>query len=267
MPRSRRATRRAGLDQADGGLTFPGGRLAHEVMLAELGEPDRHHRAAEDGRPELVELAQRLLEHRAIVHARRHHDLRVELDAMVGEVPELREDLGRGGIPEQVAAHRGIGGVDRHVERREPELDDPLDVLRLEIGERGEVAVAEREPVVVVPDVEHVAQPVGQAVDETEVAAVGAAPDAGRLERDAQRLTERALDLELDLLAVRLADVEEKLLFGREEFPVQEVLELPAVHREQLRPLGEPELLCDRFGLYRRHSYHPSTPSPASGRV
>ena len=241
---------------------IPGGRLAHEVMLAELGEPDRHHRAAEDGGPELVELAQRLLEHRAIVHARRHHDLGVELDAMVGEVSELRQDLGRGGIPEQVAAHRGIGGVDRHVERREPELDDPLDVLRLEIGERGEVAVAEREPVVVVPDVQHVAQPVGQAVDEAEVATVGAATDAGRLERDAQWLTQRALDLVLDLLAVRLADLEEKLLFGREELPVEEVLELPAVHRQQLRPLGEPELLCDRFGLYRRHSYHPSRAFP-----
>ena len=101
---------------------------------------------------------------------------------MVGEVPELRENLGRGGIPKQVAAHRGIGGVDRHVQGREPELDDPLDILRLEIGECGEVAVAEREPVVVVPDVQHVTQPVGQPIDEAEVTAVSAAPDPGRLE-------------------------------------------------------------------------------------
>ena len=76
------------------------------------------------------------------------------------------------------------------------------------------------------------------------------------------RLTQRALDVELDLLAVRLADVEEELLLGGEELPVEEVLELPAVHGEQLRPLGEPELLGDRFGLYRRHSYHPSHAFP-----
>ena len=54
-----------------------------------------------------------------------------------------------------------------------------------------------------------------------------------------ERLAERALDLELDLLAVRLADVQQELLFGGEELPVEEVLELPAVHREQLRAHGE----------------------------
>ena len=107
--------------------------------------------------------------------------------------------------------HR-VGGVHRDVERREPVLDDPLDVPRLEVGQRGEVAVAEREPVVVVADVEHFAQPLGKAVHEAEVAAVGAAADPRRLERDAQRLVERALDVELDLLAVRLADVQEELL-------------------------------------------------------
>ena len=50
-----------------------------------------------------------------------------------------------------------------------------------------------------------------------------------RLERDADRLAQRALDLELDLLAVRLADVEQELLLGGEELPVEEVLELPPV--------------------------------------
>ena len=118
-----------------------------------------------------------------------------------------------------------------------------------EVGERGEVAVAERQAVVVVPDVEHVAQPFGEAVHEAEVAAVGAAPDPGRLEREPERLARRALDIELDLLTVRLADVEQDLLLGGEELPVEKVVELPAVHREQLGAGPEPQLLGDRIGL------------------
>jgi hypothetical protein len=35
----------------------------------------------------------------------------------------------------------------------------------------------------------------------------------------------RAFDVELDLLAVRLPDMEEELVFGREELPVEEVLQ------------------------------------------
>ena len=54
----------------DGGAAFLRRGLAHEVMLAVLGEADRHHRAAQDGGAELVQLAQRLLEHRPVVHAR-----------------------------------------------------------------------------------------------------------------------------------------------------------------------------------------------------
>ena len=40
--------RRTSLHEAYGRLALLGGRLTHEVMLAELGEPDRHHRTAED---------------------------------------------------------------------------------------------------------------------------------------------------------------------------------------------------------------------------
>ena len=144
----------------------------------------------------------------------------------------------------------------RDVERRQPVLDDALDVPGLEIREGCEVAVAEREPVVVVPDVEDVAQAVGQTVHEAEVAAVGAAADAGRLQRHAERLAQRALDLELDLLAAGLAHVQEELLLRRQELPVEEVLQLAPVDREQLGAHGEPQLLGDRLRLHPRHANH-----------
>ena len=139
--------------------------------------------------------------------------------------------------------------MDRHVERRQPVFDDPLDVVRLEVGERGEVAVAEGEPVVVVPNVEHVAKAVGQAVHEAEVTAVGAAPDPGRLEADADRLAQGSLDVELDLLAVGLAHVQEELLLGGEELPVEEVFQLPSIDREELRAFLETQLGGDRIGM------------------
>ena len=43
------------------------------------------------------------------------------------------------------------------------------------------------------------------------------------------RLLERALDVELDLLAVGLAHVEDERFLGGQELPVEEVLELAPV--------------------------------------
>ncbi len=226
------------------------------MMLAVFGQTHRDHRAADDRGPELVQLPERLPQHFTVVHSRRHHDLRVELDPVVGEVPQLREDLRRGRIAQQITANRRVRRVHRDVQRGEPVFDDPAHVLRLEIRQRGEVAVAEGEAVVIVPDVQDVTQAVGKPVHEAEIAAVGASPDARRLERNADRLAERALDVELDLFAAGTAHVQQEVLFGREEFPVQEVLELLPVDREQLGPGLQPELFADRFRLYRRHLDH-----------
>ena len=130
--------------------------------------------------------------------------------------------------------------------------------MRLEVGQRREVAVPEGEPVVVVPDVEHVAQAIGQPIHKAEVAAVGAAPDPGRLERHPERLAQRPLDLELDLLPAGLAHVQQELLLGGQELPVEKVLQLPAVHREELGAFLEPQLGCDRIGMYCGYSNHPA---------
>jgi len=124
-------------------------------------------------------------------------------------------------------------------------MADPLLVMRLQVGQRGEVAVTEGEAVVVVPDIEHVAEAVGQPIHEAEVAAVRAAADPGRLQRHAQGLVQRSLDIELDLLAVRLTHVQQEPLLGGEELPVEEVLQLSAVHRDELRARSEAELLGD----------------------
>ncbi len=238
--RLRLAHRRSAL--VDGGL-------AAEVMLAELGETHGYHRARQHGRAERPKIVERLAQHGAVVDAGRKHDLGVELDAVLRKLTELRDDLWRGWIAEQIAAYDGIGCVDRNVEWRQPVLDDPLDVVRLEIGQGREVAVAERQPVIIIADVQHVPKTGRQPVHEAEVAAVGAAADPGGLDGDAHRLIERPLDLELDLLAIGLAHVEDELFFSGEELPVEKVLQLPAIHGEELGAGCQAQLRSDRLRL------------------
>ena len=64
--------------------------------------------------------------------------------------------------PAAVAQHAGpdlrVGGVDADPQRRQPFVDHPLQVGLGEAGQGGEVAVEERQAVVVVPGVQAAAQ-------------------------------------------------------------------------------------------------------------
>src|SRR3989441_6131962 len=81
--------------------------------------------------------------------------LGVHADPRLREALEPREDLGGDArAPEQRVTQRRVGRVHGDVERREPLLDDALERRLVEIGERDVVAVEERQPEVVVLDVE-----------------------------------------------------------------------------------------------------------------
>jgi hypothetical protein len=170
------------LHQSNGAPAFLQGRFAYQVVLGVLREPDRDHRTVQNGGPESIKCVQSLLQHRAVVHPRRQHDLSVEFDAVLRKAAQLRNDVGCGWIAQQIPADGWVRGVDRNVQRGEPVFDDSLDIAGFEVGKSGEVAVPERQPIVVIADVEHVSEPVRQAVDKAEITAVGAAADAGRLE-------------------------------------------------------------------------------------
>ena len=95
--------------------------------------------------------------------------------------------------------------MDRHVQRRESLGDHSLEIGLGEAGQRREVAVEEAQPVVVVLEVETAAHPLGQLVDEAELAVVVARADA--VEQGAGDLgpewhTRRLVHGELDLDAV-----------------------------------------------------------------
>src|SRR5688572_10571692 len=101
--------------------------------------------------------------------------------------------------------------MNRDVEGREAILEDSRDVALLHIGERGEIAVRERQPVIVVADVEVSAKPGRKAFDEAELASIGASSNRWRLESDTELLALRALDLVDDFVAVGLPRLDDEI--------------------------------------------------------
>jgi hypothetical protein len=103
----------------------------------------------------LVEHAgQGVVEHGAVVDAGAHHDLAVHLDAVVEQGPQPAQAGGAPPVAQHLGPHLGVGGVDADVQRRQALGDHPLEVGLGEAGEGGEVPVEERQPVVVVLQVE-----------------------------------------------------------------------------------------------------------------
>src|SRR5215207_10626444 len=161
------------------------------------------------------------------------------------ETCELVDDVGDARIVEEDLARLPRRGVHGDVERREPVLENPRDVALLHVGERREVAVGEREPVVVVADVERLTQPLRKALDEAELALVRAAANHRRLELDAERLAFGPLDVVHDLLAAGELRLDDELVVRGEKFPVEEIGETAAVHRQELRPGDDADLVAD----------------------
>ena len=101
------------------------------------------------------------------------------------------------GLRSMLAAQLGVGRVDGDEQRAEPLGEDALGVELGEAGQRGEVPVEERQPVVVVLEVQAASHPLGQLVDEAERAVVVAGADAvedGRGDLDAEGLARRLVD-------------------------------------------------------------------------
>ena len=172
-------------------------------MFAEFRESDRHDGDREHAGTERIQVRERANELRAVVHAGHEHNLRMKRDAPLAEPAQLRDDFRSFRIAQQPAANHGIARVHGDIERRQAVLDDPVVIPRLQIGQRGEVAVAKRETVIVVADVERLAHALRIAIHEAEVAMVRAAPNTRRLERNAHRQTLGPLDVVLDFFSRR----------------------------------------------------------------
>ena len=79
------------------------------------------------------------------------------------------------GIAQHFGTQVGVGGVYRHVQRRDAHPDDAVGVLVAEIGHSDIVAQQKGQPGVVILEIQAPAHPPGQLVDKAEHAPVGAA--------------------------------------------------------------------------------------------
>ncbi len=216
--------------------------------MRELGEADRDERDRQARLAERPEIGERLLEHFPVVEPRDDHHLTVELDPAVDEARELLQDVRDTRVVEQRLARFPRRRVHRDVERREPVLDDAIEVPLLEVRERGEIPVGERETVVVIPDVERLAQPFRKSLDEAELAAVGAAPHGGGLQLHAEALPFGAFDLVDDRLAVGEADRDLEFIVGGQELPVEKIIDVAPVDGEDLRSGHDLEFVSNAIG-------------------
>ncbi len=152
----------------------------------------------------LVENAgERVVEPCSVVDSWAHDDLATDLDAVVEQGPQPAQARRAPAVAQHRRPQLGIRRVDRDVQRRQALGDDPLEVGLGEPGQCREVPVEEAQPVVVVLEVQAAAHPLGQLVDEAELAVVVAGADAVehgaghlRSERLAGQLGDRHLDLD-----------------------------------------------------------------------
>ena len=134
--------------------------------------------------------------------------------------------------------HLGVGGVDGDEQRAQALGQHPLEVHLGEAGQRGEVPVEERQPVVVVLHGQAAAHALGQLVDEAELAVVVAGADPvedGRGDLDAEWLA-RLLAHGDGEGARHPATAHDEVQFGlvHQEAVLDDVTGRAAVEREEL---------------------------------
>ena len=255
--------------EARGKLRLPRRHRAHECLRLLLGqraqrgqplavarEPHGHDRGRRHVRIERRQLAHGPLEVGAVVEAGTEDHLRVHADPRLRKALQPRQDLGRHArAAEQLPAQRGIGRVHRHVERRQPLLDDARELRLLQVGERDVVAVQERQPEVIVLDVESLAHPLRQLVDEAEHALVGAGgdlPGPRRLQLEAELVARPPRQSQRARAALALHG-ELKPRLGAVELEVDGVAQRPPVDREDAIAGRQSRRGGGRARPHRRH--------------
>ena len=170
---------------------------AHLGLVGVAAQPERDRAHAGEPRVAVEDPGQRVLERGAVVDARADDDLAVHLDAPVEEDLQPAQAGRALRVAQHVRPQLGVGGVDGHEQRAEALGEDALGVELGETGQRREVAVQERQPVVVVLEVEAPPHALGQLVDEAEGAVVVAGPDPvedGRGDLHPERLPRLLVD-------------------------------------------------------------------------
>ena len=198
----RRRSAPATLDDLEDRASLVGGVRAHRLLAGVAADTERDDADRGKSRIALQNAGHRVLERLGVVHPRADDDLAMHLDAVLEEQAQPSQARRAAPVAQHLGAQVGIGGMDRDVQRREPLLDDPLEVELGEPCQRREVAVEKGETEVVVLHVEALPHPLGELVDETESTVVVTGADAveqWRGDLDPERLAGVLVDSDLEV--------------------------------------------------------------------
>ena len=218
-------------------------------VSAILRDADRHDGERERMGTPRGNLADRARELLAVIEPRTEHDLRVIIRACRFEAVELICDFRRALAAQHFRAELGIHALHGNVERRQMELLDAAEISLGHVCQRHEVAIEERQAIIVVLDGE-ARTGIGRThVDEAEIAVVRAAADTvedSRRELSAEFLVIILVERDHLLLAVRVLDEHVDFLVGEREAQVDDVAQRHAVDFEDLVASDEAELVRQR---------------------
>lgn len=205
------------------------------MLAAEARHAVGHDPDARKARCEERQLGQGRLELVRVVALRHEHDLRMHLDARLDERDQPAQRHRATRVTQHRRPQRGVRGMHRDVEGPQAFGDDPFEVRLGETRERREVAVEEREAIVVVLDVQRPSQALRQLVDEAELAVVvagGHPVEHGVRELRPERHARRLVDGHLERHTASL-DLEHRVCVVDELAVLDDVPRLHAVHRDQ----------------------------------
>ena len=103
-----------------------------------------------------------------VIKTRRHHRLRVDIDAARQQPVDLAEDVAFAGIAHHLHPGHGIRGVDRDMDGAQAFAHDAVQLGIVAAGERREMAVEKGQADVLVLQVERLPEALGHLVDEAE---------------------------------------------------------------------------------------------------
>ena len=214
----------------------------HLLLGAEATHPEGHHRNVGQLGELIEDPGEGPFQHLAVVAAGADHDLAVHLHSVVEQGAQPAQAHRSAPVAQHVGAQVRIGAVDRHVQRGEALGHHPFEVGLGEPGERGEVPVQERQPVVVVLEVQTPAHPRRKLVDETELAVVVTGAhlvEHRRVDLDPERLPEGLGHLEAELEAAS-THLEIHIGFIGQPAVLDDVANGSARHREEFVTRAQP---------------------------
>ena len=244
-------------DRVEDALGLLQGVGTHLGFVGVAAEPERNRAHARESRVAVQYAGQCVLEGGTVVDPRADDDLAVHLYAPIEEDFQPAQAGGALRIAEHVGPQLGVGRVDGHEQRSEPLGEDALGVEFGETGEGGEVPVEERQPIVIVLEIEASPHAFGQLVDEAEGAVVVTGPNPvedGRGDLHAEWLPRTLADpYHPGQRRTGAANEDAEVARVAEPLEIDDVARLLSVNAEELVSHGQTGAGCRRRRGDRSH--------------